>query len=257
VTRIALTRAVPASMASCELTHLERSPIDVRVATAQHDAYEAALRDAGCIVRRVAPAPDLPDSVFVEDCAVLLGRDALITRPGAASRRAESASVQAALQEYCRIHTMHAPATLDGGDVLVAGSRLFVGDTDRTNRAGFDLLDGIARDLGYTAVFVPVTGCLHLKTAATALDDRTVLINGSWIDPFVFDGLDVVDIDAREPFAANVLRMGDAVLMPAAHPRTAERLRARGCDARTVDLSEFARAEGGITCCSIILEYAP
>jgi dimethylargininase len=253
MTIFAITRAVPSSMADCELTHVERSPIDVVVAGAQHAAYESALRDTGCVVRHVAPTPDLPDSVFVEDCAVVLGTDALITRPGAESRRAETTSVQAALAELCRIHTMQAPATLDGGDVLIVGSRVFVGETARTNRAGFETLQRLAQSLGFDACTVPVHGCLHLKTAVTALDDETVIVNAAWVEPTHFRGLDVLHIDETEPFAANVLRVGGVLLMPAAHARTSAVIRDRGYDVRTVDLSELARAEGGITCCSILL----
>jgi len=254
MTRIALTRAVPSSMASCELTHVERSLIDVSVAASQHAAYEGALRDAGCTLHRIADEPAMPDSVFVEDCAVVLGGHALITRPGATSRRGETASVADALSRYCTTHLMAAPGTLDGGDVLTVGRMLFVGETERTSAAGFERLRDFATPLGYTAAYVPVTGCLHLKTAVAAVDDETVVINPDWISASAFPGLRVLPVDPAEPFAANVLRVGSVILVPSAHPKTAEMLHSMGYEVRTVDMSELAKAEGGITCCSIIIE---
>jgi dimethylargininase len=251
---MAITRPVPAGLARCELTHLARVPIDVARAAAQHEAYEAALGALGCVVRRLPAADDLPDSVFVEDAAIVLDEVAILTRPGAASRRPEVASVAAVLAEYRPLRALDAPATLDGGDVLHAGNRLFVGVSSRTNEAGAGQLASIVAPLGYSVTTVVTADCLHLKSAVTSLAPGTLLCNPRWIDTGRVEGFDIVEIDPSEPHAANVLRIGETIVMAAAHPRTADRLRRRGLDVRVVDVSELAKAEAGVTCCSLIVD---
>jgi dimethylargininase len=251
---VAITRAVPASLARCELTHLARVPIDVVLAADQHRQYEEALRALGCTLQHVPPAHDLPDSVFIEDMAVVLDEVAIITRPGAASRRAERESVAATLSEHRPLQTIAAPGTLDGGDVLRVGKRLYVGLSSRTNEDGAGQLARMAKPFGYTVGRVRTTACLHLKSAATLLDPNRVLCNPEWIDPGIFEGLDVVHVDPAEPHAANVLRIGNAIIAAAAHTRTAAELRGRGYSVCAVDVSELAKAEAGVTCCSLIIE---
>ncbi len=250
---IALTRAVPDSLARCELTHLDRVPIDVARASAQHDAYEEALRALGCTVRQVPAAHDLPDSVFVEDIAIVLDEMAVITHPGAASRRPEREGVASALAEYRRLCWMEPPATLDGGDVLRVGKTLYVGLSTRTNDAGIRMLAGIVEPCGYAVKGIRTADCLHLKSAATAIDDDRVLCNPQWIDKAVFDGLDALDVHPAEPHAANVLRVRDAIIGAAAHERTLERVMRAGYRVCAVDVSELAKAEAGVTCCSVIV----
>lgn len=258
---LALTRAVPRSIDKCELTHLERTPIDYARAVEEHDRYEAALREAGCRVQRLPDAPDLPDSVFVEDTAVVFDELAVIARPGAVSRRAEVAATVCALTPHRRLAFVHAPGTLDGGDVLVTPGKVFVGDTPRTNAEGARQLAAFVSPLGYGVVRVPVTECLHLKSAVTRLPPEggrdgnrsTVLINRSWIDGRPFDGFDVIDVDPAEPAAANVLAIGDVVLCASECPRTRERLAARGFVTRSVPAGELAKAEGGLTCGSLLV----
>jgi dimethylargininase len=250
---VALTRPVPASLANCELTHIERTPIDVDRATRQHERYEDALRSLGCTIERIEPAHDLPDSVFVEDAAIVLDEVAVITRPGAPSRRAEAAGVAAALARFRRLSHMTAPATLDGGDVLLLGRTIYVGISTRTNTEGARQLADAATPFGYTVHCVRVRGCLHLKSAATALADSIVLCNPEWIDPGTFDGCETVFVDRMEPGAGNVLRVGGGVISAAAYEGTALRLCERGYDVRTVDVSELAKAEAGVTCCSLIV----
>lgn len=252
--RMAITRPVPAGLARCELTHLARVPIDVDRAAAQHEAYEAALGALGCVVRRLPAADDLPDSVFVEDAAIVLDEVAILTRPGAASRRPEVASVASVLVEYRPLRALDAPATLDGGDVLHAGDRLFVGLSSRTNDAGAAQLASIVEPLGYSVTTVVTADCLHLKSAVTSLAPGTLLCNPQWIDPGCFDGFDIVEIDASEPHAANVLRIGETIVMAADHSRTADRIRSRGVRVCAVDVSELAKAEAGVTCCSLIVD---
>ena len=245
---LALTRAVPAAIDRCELTHLARQPIDYMRAVAEHEAYEDALRRAGCTVERVAAAPDLPDSVFVEDAAVVIDGLAVIARPGAASRRPETASVAAALSRHRPLAFIESPATLDGGDVLVIPGRVFVGISGRTNSEGARQLASLLAPHGYETTAVPLGGCLHLKSAVTMAGPGLLVINPGWIDRTFFAGVDLVDVDPTEPAAANVLRVGDVTLCAAAHPRTRERLESRGLAAVALDAGELAKAEGGLTC---------
>lgn len=250
--RIALTRPVSAAMAHCELTHVQRVPIDVERARAQHAAYADALREAGCRVIELAAAPDLPDSVFVEDTAVVLDEIALITRPGAASRRAEVAAVAAELVRHRPVTRLESPATLDGGDVLRIGRTLFVGASSRTNAGGVAALRDAVAPFHYRVVPVPLSGCLHLKTAVTPVAPDLLLVNPAWIDAHCFGDTRRIEISSDEPFAANALLIGERVLHASEFTTTSRRLRAAGIDVLPVDVSELARAEGGVTCGSII-----
>ena len=250
---LALVRSVPASIAQCELTHLERLPIDLQLAARQHQQYVDALDALGCIVRKLPELPHLPDSVFVEDAAVVLDELAVITRPGAESRRDEISSVAEALGEYRALRFIEAPGTLDGGDVIVVSRKIFVGRSTRTNDEAIRQLGEITSSLGYDVQAVSFRGCLHLKSAATKLADDTVLLNPQWVSGNAFAGMKTIEIDAEEPSAANALEVGGSLLFPESYPRTLARLRARGYDIRTVDASELAKAEGALTCCSLIV----
>jgi dimethylargininase len=252
--RIAITREVSPAIAACELTHLEREPIDLALAREQHRRYEEALAALGCEVRRLATDPALPDSVFVEDVAVVLDEMAIVTRPGAESRRPERPSVAAALAPYRPVVRIEAPGTMDGGDLLRSGRTLFVGRSGRTNDAGIEQLRAVAEPIGYTVTAVNVRGCLHLKSAVTEVGDDAVLIHREWVDADAFAGLDRIDVDPAEPHAANALRVGRTVVHPSAFPMTRKRLEDRGIVVETLDLSELAKAEGGVTCCSLIFE---
>jgi dimethylargininase len=192
--------------------------------------------------------------VFIEDTAVVLDEAAIVTRPGAASRRAEVDAVEAALARYRPVRRIAAPATLDGGDVLRIGRVIYVGVSGRTNDAGVRQLADIAAPFGYAIVPVEgLGGCLHLKSAATDVDDGVVIVNPEWIDPSLFRGLTCIEVDPEEPHAANTLRLGRRVLCAASAPRTAARLDARGIETLAVDVSELAKAEGALTCCSVIV----
>jgi dimethylargininase len=252
---MALTREISPAFESCQLTHVPRVPIDVERARAQHAAYEWALVEAGCTIRRLDTAPDLPDSVFIEDIAVVLEEGAIVCRPGAEARRAETAGVVEALVRHGRpLHRVQAPATLDGGDVLVIGREVFVGASSRTNRAAIDQLSRTLGAVGYTVRAVPVRGCLHLKSAVTAVAADTLLINPAWVPAETFRGLSLIDVDPEEPHAANGLTVGDAVIYPSSFPRTRERLERRGVRIRPVEVDELQKAEGAVTCCSLIFE---
>jgi dimethylargininase len=249
----ALANRPSPALAAAELTFLERDPIDVATALRQHDAYVATLRAAGLDVEVLDVNRECPDSVFVEDVAVILDEVALMTTMGTPSRRAEVAGMRAAIARYRDVVDMHLPATLEGGDVLRVGRRLFVGLSTRTNQAGVEALRAVAGPYGYEVVPVTVPGALHLKTGITALDDETCLVNREWVDGAPFAGFRLVDVAAGEPFGANVLRLDDQLIMNAAHPRTAAAVRALGYQVSTVDISEFGKAEAGLTCMSLLL----
>mgnify|MGYP006290303993 CR=1 FL=1 len=249
---IALTRAVSPSIDRCELIHLAREPIDAGRAQRQHEAYERALEACGCTVHRLPVAPELPDAVFVEDAAVVVDEVAVMTRPGAASRRGEVESVAEALIRWRSLAWIRPPATLDGGDVLRVGRSVWVGLSSRTGLEGLDQLNRVLEPHGYSVRGVRVSGCLHLKTAVTDLSDGLLLVNPAWVDPAEL-GLDVVEVDPNEPYAANALRIGARVVYPEAFQRTAARIEGRGVELVRVDVSELAKAEGGVTCCSILV----
>jgi dimethylargininase len=249
---IALTRDVSPTLQDCELTHLAREPIDLDRARAQHRAYERALASLGCRVERLPAEPDLPDAVFVEDTAVVVDELAVVTRPGAASRRPETPSMAAALSTYRRLATLTAPGTLDGGDVLRVGHRVFVGRSSRSNDAGVEALRCALEPWGYSVTGVDLDGCLHLKSAATEVGPATLLVNPTWLEPGALGATSVVEVDPDEPMAANGLWVGGAVLYPSAFPRTRRRLERSGIDVVAVDVSELAKAEGAITCCSVV-----
>lgn len=252
--RVAVTRAVSPNIGRCELTHLARQPIDVDKARAQHARYEECLATLGCQVQRLPVEPGLPDSVFVEDTALVLDELAIITRPGAASRRPETEAVARALRPYRQLAHIAAPATLDGGDVLQVGRQVFVGLSPRTNPAGVAQLQTLLEPLGYIVKGVPVTGCLHLKSAATLVATDTLLIHRAWVEAAAFGPLELIDVDPVEPFGGNALLVGETVVYPAAYPGTRRRLEERGIPVQVVDVSELAKAEGGVTCCSLIFE---
>lgn len=251
---IAFTRAVPSSITRCELTHLSREPIDIDVARTQHERYESALRDAGVDVTRLPDRDELPDAVFVEDTAVVFDELAVLTRPGMESRRAEVESVRDALAVHRSLATIEAPATLDGGDVLVLDRDVLVGLTPRSNILGVQRLRALLSPFGYEVRAAPVRGCLHLKSAVTRAGTRAVLVNPSWVDPALMPGWEVVPVDAREPHAANVLWLGSTTIVAEAFERTNAAL-ARATDSQLmpVPASELAKAEGGVTCCSLLV----
>lgn len=251
-TRLAVTRPVSAAMAACELTHVARAAIDIDLARRQHETYEQALGGLGCRIERLTEEPSLADSVFVEDTAVVLDEVAVITRPGAASRRPETTAIASVLGKYRHIEYIRAPATLDGGDVLRVGRTVYVGLSTRSNAAAIDQLGALLARHGYRVAGVPVGGCLHLKSAVTRVGPQLLLINPAYVERHRFADMQFVEVDPDESFAANALLIGQELIYPASNPRTAQRLRQRGLTVRTVDVSELEKAEGAVTCCSLI-----
>jgi len=250
----AITRDVSPSIVDCELTHLAREPIDVERARLQHKEYERALERLGCTVMRLPAGSDMPDSVFIEDIAIVFDEVAVVTRPGAVSRRSEIADVAVAVSRHRPVFHIAAPGTIDGGDVLAVGRSVFVGRTSRTNDNGIDQLRTALAPYGYRVRPATVRGCLHLKSAITAIDDRALLANRRWILEEEFADFDLVDVDTAEPMGANIVRVGPNLLYAAAFPRTLDLLQGRGYAAVTIDVSEIAKAEGAVTCCSLIFQ---
>jgi dimethylargininase len=250
---IALTRDVPPTIVNCELTHLKREPIDFERAVEQHQLYEKALIKAGCTIERLPSLPDLPDSVFVEDAAVVLPEVAIIARPGAESRRAEVPSVAEALRPHHPLAFIEAPGTLDGGDVLAIGSTIYVGESTRTNAEGIRQLAELASQFGYRVRPMRVSGCLHLKSAVTRVAEDVILMNSAWVDSSCFPGLRKLEVDPAEPFAANALLIGDSVIYSASHDQTRQRLEQSGIKVLSVETDELEKAEGAVTCCSIVI----
>jgi dimethylargininase len=238
---LAFTRAVSPRLDQGELTHIERVPIDMARARAQHGAYERALTAAGLTVHRLAPLPDAPDGVFVEDGAIVLGAHAVITRPGAPSRRSETASTAQGLAQHLEVHPLEG-GRLDGGDVLLVGRTLYVGASLRTDGAGIAALKQAAAPLGYAVTAVEVRGCLHLKTCATHAGH----------DPAVFAGVETLCVAPKDADAANTVRAGDTLIIAAGHPALSDALAARGFTLAELNTGEFRKAEAALSCLSLI-----
>jgi dimethylargininase len=256
--RHALIRRPSARLADGLVTHIERSAhVDVELALRQWDGYVAALRDAGWTAHEVPPAPDCPDSAFVEDTMVVYGDLAVISRPGAEERWTE---IPGAADTVCelgyRMARIEAPGTLDGGDVLKYGDTVWVGRGGRTNDEGIAQLASHLEPLGARVVTVPLTKVLHLKSAVTALPDGTVIGYEPVVDdPDVWRGhfLPVPE----EPGAHVVLLGDDVLLMSSAAPQSAKLFEERGYRVVTVDISEFEKLEGCVTCLSVRLRGMP
>jgi dimethylargininase len=253
---IAITHVPSPKMEQCERTFVTRTPIDFGCATRQHDEYCRMLHDCGADVVKLDVNRDLPDCAFVEDTAIVLDEVAVLASMGAQSRRAEPSGIASELAKYRELHRVAAPARIEGGDVLCVGRKLLVGLSTRTNRAGVNALEAVVRPFGYEIVLVPVRRCLHLKTACTALPDQSLLINPAWFDVRAVRGFELVPVSEAEPWGANVAVVGSRVCVAADHVETGGLIRERGCQVHTIDLSEFAKAEGGVTCLSILFRAA-
>lgn len=250
---IAITREISPRFAECEITHIERMPIDLDLARAQHHAYVDILRKLGCNVIELPAEPDLPDSVFVEDTAFILPEVGVITRPGADSRKLETESIVQVLMPLVKLVHVREPATVDGGDVLVLGKRIYIGLSTRSNQEAIDQVNEILAEYGYLVMGIELQDCLHLKSAVTRVDDRTLLVNKNWVDTSQFESFDLIEVDPSEPFAANCLPIGKSIIFPTAFSKTCAKLEKLGYNIVNVDVSELAKAEGAVTCCSLII----
>jgi dimethylargininase len=233
-------------------THVAYAPIDYGRAVRQHEAYCQLLGQCGADVRTLDVNRHLPDCVFVEDTAIVLDEVAVLASMGHHTRGGEPAGIEPELRKYREVVRVEAPATIEGGDVLRVGRTLLVGLSTRTNPAGVSALEAVACRYGYKVVPVPVRQCLHLKTACTALPDHSLLVNPAWLDAPVLRGFNLVPVPPEEPDAANVALVGTSVCVAASHPHTASLIGQLGFEVHTVDLSEFAKAEGCVTCLSLL-----
>jgi dimethylargininase len=234
------------------LTFVQREPIDFNRALEQHGEYCRVLADCGADVHTLSVNAGMPDAVFVEDTAIILDEVAVLASMGAGSRRGEPAAIAAELAKYREVIPVKLPARIDGGDVTVSGRSVFVGLSGRTDSAGVDALRGILQRFGYSVHAVRVTGCLHLKSACTSLPDGRLLVNPRWIEVSDLNGMPTVPIAADEEFAGDVAVVGQTVVASASFPGTNAIIEALGFGVRAVNLEEFAKAEGGVTCLSLI-----
>ena len=251
---IAITREVSSRFNECEITHIDRTPIDLDIARRQHQEYIHALAQIGCEVIELPEQRDLPDSVFVEDTAFILPEVAVITRPGADSRKPETESIVQALSSHRPLVHVTAPATVDGGDVLVLGKNIYIGMSTRSTMEAVTQLQGLLDNYGYKVTGVELTDCLHLKTAVTRMNNKTLLVNKNWVEAGHFSGYELIDIDPSEPFGANCLPVKDVIIYPTSFPKTQKKIEQKGFKVINVNLDELAKAEGAVTCCSLIIE---
>ena len=251
---IAITREASRSIIHCELTHLERKPIDIQRARIQHAEYETALKQLGLAVLSLPEEPTLADSVFVEDTALVLDECAIILRPGADSRKPETESIAKVLAPYRKLFAIQAPARVDGGDILRVGKQIYIGLSSRSDTNAMEQIQDFLQPYGYEVHAVVVTGCLHLKSAVTQVAEDTLLINPAWVDKKNFAGMKFIEVDPSESYAANALLIGDTVLYPNTFPKTRKKIEEAGIKILGIDADELAKAEGALTCCSLIFQ---
>lgn len=250
----AIVRLPSPLLAEGEVTHIERRPLDVDRAIAQHSAYLALLEAHGVRLILAPRCDDHPDGVFVEDALFMVERTAVLTRPGAPSRRGEVGSIATVIDHLgIASNRVEAPATIDGGDVLVTKRHIFVGSTSRSNEAATEALGTVTARLGRTIVRVPVTGCLHLKSAITVLPDGSLVAVPGWVPEPLFSDLGYTVRAANEPSGGDVLCLGQSVILPADAPQTAAALERWGFTPVTIDVSELQKVEAGVTCMSVLI----
>jgi dimethylargininase len=250
----AITRAVSRNITRCELTFRQRESLDYEKAVRQHASYCALLTRCGAEVLTLEAQDENPDCCFVADTAVVLEELAIVASPGASSRRGEVEGIEDVLSAHREVARIKPPATLDGGDIVVVGKRIFVGRSKRTNSYGIESLTRIARSLGYNVTPVSVMGSLHLSTACSALDEETVLLNPRWIDATPFSRYWVLNVSEDEPWSASIMRVGSTVCIEAGAPRTLELVSKHCREVEVLDISEFRKAEGSLPCLSLIFQ---
>ena len=250
----AITRGVSPALSRCELSFIARIPIDMDKAREQHHAYEKTLTALGAKVISLPSEEELPDSMFVEDPAIVLDELAIVFPLGTETRRREAESLAKAIAPFRKIEHVTLPGTVEGGDILRVGKKLYVGLTARTNEDGIRQLKNIVAPFGYEVIAVRVTGCLHLKSAVTHLGDNTLLANRDWFDTAPFAGYEWIDVDANEPHAGNALALNGSIIFPASFPKTRARVEAKGFKVIALDIAELQKAESGLTCSSLIFQ---
>lgn len=256
---IGITRKISPSINKCKLSHIKRVPINYNVAINQHNIYENALRDIGVNVISLPPLDDFPDSVFVEDCAIVFNECAIITRPGDISRVDETKHILDELSKHRKLLNISDPGTLDGGDVMCIGKKIYVGMSNRSNTTALQQLSNLMNMYDYKVIGVSLRECLHLKSAVTYIGRNTVLLNPSWINASIFSDYNIIYIDPTEPHAANALlikqtkKYGDIIIFPTNYIKTLAKLENNGFNVISVPIDELAKAEGAVTCSSLII----
>jgi dimethylargininase len=248
----AITRGVSSRIAACQLTYRSREEVNYEKATSQLESYVELLRRWDVDLMPVAASDSYPDCCFVQDTAVVLDEVCVIASMGASTRLGEVSEVEKLLAPFRKVRRIFAPATLDGGDVVQFGKRLFVGLSTRTNARGIAALASIVEAFGYTVVPVSVNGGLHLTTGCGIVNDETVLLNPRWLDASAFKGLRQLHVSEEEPWAANTIRVEDAVCLESEAPSTMDLVGPYAGSIDTLDISEFRKAEGSLSCLSLI-----
>jgi dimethylargininase len=248
----AITRGVSRKIEACELTYRCREGVDYEKAATQLERYCDLLRNWGVNLMPLAASDSYPDCCFVQDTAVVLDEVCVIASMGAPARVGEVSEVQKLIAPFRKTRRIFSPATLDGGDVVQFGKRLFVGLSSRTNARGISALSRIVEAWGYTGVPVAVNGGLHLTTGCGIVNDETVMLNPRWLDASAFKGLRQIHVPEAEPWAANTIRIGNAVCLEEGAPRTIELVEPYCGKIDTLDISEFRKAEGSLSCLSLI-----
>lgn len=250
----ALTRGVSPSIGDCKLTFMEREPLNVAVATRQHEVYTECLRNMGVQVISLELLSEAPDAVFIQDTAVVVDEVAVVSTMGAACRSNEVESVVQVLSSHRPLKRLSPPATLEGGDVVRVGRTLYVGLSGRTNHEGIKQLSDILAPYGYQVRPVGVRGCLHLSTGCSYLGHGLMLMNPVWVDAAAFNEFEILEVPETESWAANTITVGDTVLMASAFERTCALVEERGFKVVATDISELQKAEGALTCMSLMFE---
>lgn len=251
---IAFTRQPASSLVNCEVTHVPFQKVDLQLAFQQHERYCQSLKHMGIEVELLPSEDSFSDSVFIEDNAIILDEVAVLTSMGTISRQGEPSLLHAPLSKYRRLAEISPPAKIEGGDVFRVGKVLYVGMSSRTNGTGIHDLRAIVKSSGFQVIPIGTHQCLHLKTACTPLDDETLLINPDWLSLDPFKKFRLVRVPLEEPFGANVLRLPQGILGNAEYPLTLDLIERHGYSVTRVNLSEFSKAEAGVTCLSLIFE---
>lgn len=250
----AITHKVSSRIVECELSFIERMPIDYELAHSQHDLYESLLTRLGVLVNSLTENDEYPDACFVEDTAIVVDEVAVICSMGVSSRRGETSLIARELAEYRELKVISLPAEIEGGDVLRVGRQILVGLSRRTNIEGIRALTRILEPLAYKVIPVRTKSGLHFKSGCTAIDEEKLFVNPDWIEIDALVGFKLLFTPDEEPASANVLRVGETVCLQSEFPRAIDLIRKAVERVEIVDMSELRKAEAGLTCSSIIFE---
>lgn len=234
------------------LTSANLGAPDFERAVAQHGAYVSALKSCGLQVKELEADERYPDSTFIEDTALLTPHCAIITNPGAPSRRGEVAEMKGVLQEYYTdIEEISAPGTVDAGDIMMVGSHFYIGLSGRTNKYGAEEVIRILNRYGMSGFIVELTTMLHLKTGLSSLERNTLLVAGEFLQKPEFKKFNVIAVPDGEGYAANCIWINDTVIIPEGYPVVRQKVRDAGYATIEVDVSEFRKLDGGLSCLSL------